>query len=267
MVTLSLELDPRFSASKSSALSLKYLGKWCGCQYARNTQWTFPHKHTSEWTQTQTKRSVLPSCSSSGPLVIPHFTLLFGFGHLASLDRAVLYLLCLLKFKSIVHRPSQRSFFSWVLFLDLNGMFPSLTLAPPNNVIYIWLWMLSKMMIYVRIIHVHICPCSGVTASLEQRTWFISFLGLPVVYIEKRIWIRDINGNICERLMPVTATGESPAWAVGFWTPLDERVAVTGWRGSGRHQQDTLLWQAMGVRVVERREDWGSLLEVQQVLE
>lgn len=37
---------------------------------------------------------------------------------------------------SIVYGPSQISFFSWVVFLDLNGMFPSITLAPPNGVIY-----------------------------------------------------------------------------------------------------------------------------------
>lgn len=66
---------------------------------------------------------------------------------------------------SIVYRPSQRPFFSWVLFLDSNGRFLSLTLAPPNGVMDIRLRMLSQMMPCIRIIHVRFCPCSEVSAS------------------------------------------------------------------------------------------------------
>ena len=92
-----------------------------GISYARNI--TLPHKHTRG--QTQTWSEVFPHAQCFQTITVPSshpilpflwFCYLFFF----RLD-------CPWSILSTVYGPSQMLCFSWVIFLDSNGAFPSLT--------------------------------------------------------------------------------------------------------------------------------------------
>lgn len=78
--TQTLKLDPRFPESRTNTLIPKYFCEFVmGYQYARDTQKTLLHKHTSEQTWTRTNQRVFPCPSSSRPPAISSSHVIFPF--------------------------------------------------------------------------------------------------------------------------------------------------------------------------------------------
>lgn len=85
---------------------------------------------------------------------------------------------------SIVYGPSQISFFSWVVFLDLNGIFPSITLDPPNGVIYVSIHDFGCFIIWCLVLELlmFILVPAQQHQFYKSREHGLFFLGPPVAY-------------------------------------------------------------------------------------